>query len=44
MIPLDREDENLSEPLTDTILQKDSEFYNTKIHRGVVNLESSTQV
>ena len=44
MIVSDKADKNLSENLTDTMQHKDSGFYCTKIHGGVVNLESIAKV
>lgn len=41
-IASERAVKNLSENLTDTMLNKHPEFYDTKIHEGVVNLESIT--
>ena len=41
-IASERAVKNLSESLTDTMLEKDPGFYDTKIHEGVVNLESIT--
>ena len=41
-IASERAVKNLSENLTDTMLDKDPGFYDTKIHEGVVNLESIT--
>ena len=33
---------NLSENLTDSVMDKDPGFYDTKIHEGVVNLQGLT--
>ena len=41
-IASERAVKSLSENLTDTMLDKDPGFYDTKIHEGVVNLESIT--
>ena len=41
-IASERAVKNLSENLTDTMLDKDPGFYDTKIHEGVVNLEGIT--
>ena len=41
-IASERAVKNLSENLTDTMLDKDPGFYDTKIHEGVANLESIT--
>lgn len=41
-ITSERAVKNLSENLTDAMLDKDPGFYDTKIHEGVVNLESIT--
>ena len=42
MISSERADKNVGENLVDTMLGKDSGFYNTKMREGVVNLGGIT--